>query len=161
MILFLFQVLTQHCRNIRSINITKCNHLNETGLKLLIKNNPNLLQVNLSFIKIINALLLTVVIHCKKLKYINLCGCVELDTGGLEILIYHQNNIQYLDLTNCSLLSEKCIIKAAVKFFKMKSILLSGIPSITDFAITKIYQHCKELKYLNVEGCSITYEPIR
>lgn len=103
----------------------------------------------------------SLIVNCSELTSLQLAGCEWLATGTIDALTYHQKNLQTVDFTKCTLLSERCLIKFVIKFTELKTLSLAFIPSVSDITMMTIAHHCAELENLNVDGCMVTIHAIK
>lgn len=158
---FHLQVLLSYCRNVRILNLSRCSWIDENDVKLFFENNPKIVQINLSHsLGVVNRVLQTLVVNCKKLKKINL-SYSDLSVGALESIIFHLDDLHTVDLSKCPLLTEKCLVKLVVKFHNIKNLFLMDVPAVSDRVLITISQHCKKLENLNIDKCTVNMSIIR
>lgn len=85
-----------------------------------------------------------------------------LTVGCLETLVFHQSNLQELNLSNCVNLSERSISILLNNFRDLRVLSLMFIPTVTDNVLFAMSKYSLKLRHLNLVGCtSITDKGIR
>uniref|UniRef100_A0A182QT12 C2H2-type domain-containing protein n=1 Tax=Anopheles farauti TaxID=69004 RepID=A0A182QT12_9DIPT len=149
-----FAVLSENCRNVRVINLARCNWLQDSILCPFLQRNRRLTKINLSdCLNITPRSMQPVIIGCKQLTTLKLSHCHWLTIGAMEALTLHHTKIQELDISHCAALNERCISVFLLNCRTLKTLSLSNVPAVTDNLLFAIAKHSKFIKNLNLVGC--------
>ncbi|XP_050078265.1 F-box/LRR-repeat protein 15 [Anopheles maculipalpis] len=149
-----FAVLAENCRNVRVINVARCNWLQDSVLCPLLKFNHKLTKINLSdCLNITPRSMQPIIIGCKQLTTLKLSHCHWLTIGAMEALTLHHTKIQELDISHCAALNERCITVFLLNCRMLQTLSLSNVPAVTDNLLLAIAKHSKFIKNLNLVGC--------
>jgi hypothetical protein len=146
--------------NLKSINIFHCN-INDTGLKYLYSNthtNTNTHKIIKLFLdknfNITNNGLQYISNNIINLKELSLNHCTNINDIGIEYLSKF-NNLIYLNLTNCYLISNKSLETISKHLQNLEYLLLQGCKTITNDGI-KDLNKLENLKELDLTYCNIS-----
>eukprot|EP01038_Epipyxis_sp_PR26KG_P005606 gene5606-7738_t len=141
------------CINLRSIFIANCYKITD---KSLIKfcSLPRLEEVDLSCCnKITDNSILELTKKCIYLKSLLLKGCNNITDLSIQQVTKTCPKIQLLDLIQCHLITDDSIIGLSMNSYETLSVLyLNGCFKITDNAIIKLINNCKLLQVLDISG---------
>lgn len=152
----LFQLLVElNSGRLRSLNLAKCQWLTDRILFTTLKK----CQSHLEEIVLSDCVNLTpysiqpVIINCKQLRVLKLSNCHWVSTGALEALGLHHNNIEDLDLSNCTVASPRCLLTMFWKFTALKVLNLERNQNVTDMMLAQLGISCKLLTMVNLSYC--------
>lgn len=149
-----FEVLANHCNNVRELSLAKCNWLDDRLLSTMLENNKNLTSVNLNDCNSITApSLQPIIIKCKNLKTLNLSKCYWLTVGAIDALVLHHNDLIDVDISHCNTIETKSLILLLHKFVNLKVLSLAYLGSVTDSVLLAMVKSCKKIQHLCLVGC--------
>ncbi|XP_058832847.1 F-box/LRR-repeat protein 20-like isoform X2 [Topomyia yanbarensis] len=89
-----------------------------------------------------------------ELKEINLSHCVHITEEGIEAMALNCPSLEAIDLSDCYHINNRCIDLLSKHLFRLSSLKLVRLPSLTIESINSILANCKLLKNINLRGCS-------
>ncbi len=101
--------------------------------------------------------------NCSELKSISVSGCSRV-TGraSFEVLCSYCRSITYLNLTNCSSVSDYAMTHFSENGMPMLShILMSGCNKVTNTGIEWLASGCPNLVLLNLKGTKVTLTSLK
>ncbi|KAG9291882.1 hypothetical protein G9A89_012167 [Geosiphon pyriformis] len=92
--------------------------------------------------------------YCPNIQTLQLSGCRNLDSGGIDILLSHLHNLQELNLSGLDLISTQnsCIRTLAKQCKRLKKVNLSWCRYLSSRDIEILVKGCKELTSLKLDG---------
>ena len=156
-------MLTQHCRNVHYLYLSKCNWITTESLEKFIRNNHHLHSITLNYCSSIGPKTFEPMIEsCHELHTLYLVKCIWVTSDIIESFTDSKlANLQCVDFSYCAKLSEHCIIDFVKKFRNLESVSLAYINSVSNSAMEVIATHLVHLKHLNIAGCSVTNAGLR
>ncbi|CRK93835.1 CLUMA_CG007362, isoform A [Clunio marinus] len=150
-----FQVVSEKCENLETINLNRNEWLTDECLvKLLNKNSKTLVNLSLNnCVNLTSIVLQPVIISCRKLKKLSLQSCYWLTIGCLETIAFHRTDLENLDLSKCKMISERCLIVILNNFRKLKTLSLASVTNVNDNVLFNISKRLTEIEHLNLFGC--------
>eukprot|EP01112_Ceratiomyxa_fruticulosa_P022650 TRINITY_DN8371_c0_g1_i2.p1 TRINITY_DN8371_c0_g1~~TRINITY_DN8371_c0_g1_i2.p1 ORF type:complete len:575 (-),score=75.04 TRINITY_DN8371_c0_g1_i2:62-1786(-) len=156
--------------------------LTDASITKILQNITQLDRLDLSGVKITDNSILALVPNCKKLSMLDLKGCKLLTDKSMVPLAQHCTFLHALFLDNCNQITDKSIIRIARNCPKLHILGIQGCVQITDEsiislsnnreklngldlnrcvqisdrAIISLAQGCRDLEWIQLEGCNLT-----
>ncbi|KAF1981486.1 RNI-like protein, partial [Aulographum hederae CBS 113979] len=126
--------------NLRILDLTDCNELNDAGVSKIVQCAPRLRNLVLAKCRqITDRAVMAITKLGKNLHYVHLGHCSRITDMGVLQLIKQCNRIRYIDFACCVNLTDKSIMELAT-LPKLKRIGLVKCSSITDRSIMSLAQ---------------------
>ncbi|XP_077194195.1 F-box and leucine-rich repeat protein 13 isoform X2 [Paroedura picta] len=166
------------CRNLQTLNVSKCQGLNDELMRLVSEGCPALLHLNLSHTDITNGTLRLLSRSFSNLQYLNLAycrkftdkglqylgsgrgchklisldlsGCLQISVDGFKNIAKSCSGIQHLTINDMPTLTDRCIQALVGKCQKIISIEFNEAPHVSDIAF-KALAECQLVK-IKIEG---------
>ncbi|RYG65258.1 hypothetical protein EON64_12300 [archaeon] len=145
--------------NLRELYLNKCEKVGNDALAwlgggagVLVQSLARLTCLDLGDCNISDAGLLAVARGCKRLRFLNLENCTLLTDKSLVELAKNCVCMQLANLTNCSQLTNKAAVAMGRSWKDLRSINLSRCPLITDKGVKALAWGCKGLQAVNLAG---------
>ncbi|KAK3095521.1 hypothetical protein FSP39_015599 [Pinctada imbricata] len=148
--------ITKYCTKLRSINLSMCHQFNGISLIRLFKDQSRAGKLEKLFFscrKIEYDVLLAAVENCVNLEHLDMAGLKIVTDDLLSKLAEHCPRLGWLGIKGCSQVTDEGLCNIA-RCCDLKTIVLSGLSSITDKAIFCIANHCHHLEEIYMNGCS-------
>lgn len=122
-------VLARFCRYLEEVSLDDCNQLTDYSCVSLAFYCPRLIYLNIASCNISDESLKAIGENCPNLKFIDISNCNRVRPKGIESLVKDCKNL-------LSFMSVAC-----------------GPTTMNDEALKVIGEHCRQLKFINLNGC--------
>jgi len=122
--------LARHGHRFVRVNLARCTHVSDIGLKALATAG-------------------------RRLRHLDLAFCDHITDVGIANIARRCPNLCHLDVTCCIQLTAAAIIVVGEHLRQIRTLLLRGCPSITDSGLHAIAKGCPMLEELSVWECSL------
>ena len=154
------QVLAEFCKDIYHLNLTRIPQFTEAGLVHVAKAGlSNLEYLNLyanSNIADSGFMTFAAESGCKKLQFLDLCGCKFLsDESAIQISISFPE-LRFLNLTWCVALNDSAMVDGVAKHLtKLDLLSIYGLTRMSDKAVEALIDSPlrQTLRTLDINGC--------
>ncbi|XP_008053314.1 F-box/LRR-repeat protein 13 isoform X2 [Carlito syrichta] len=141
---------------IRELNLSNCVHLSDLSIMKLSERCPNLNYLTLRNCEHLTDLGIEYIVNIFSLESIDLSGTVISD----EAFCRSSLNLEHLDVSYCSQLSDEIIKALAIFCTSLTSLSIAGCPKMTDSAIEMLSAKCQYLHILDISGCILLTDQI-
>uniref|UniRef100_A0A336K2Q1 CSON012005 protein n=1 Tax=Culicoides sonorensis TaxID=179676 RepID=A0A336K2Q1_CULSO len=144
------------------LDLTDCVSLNDTGLKVVVKNCPLLVYLYLRrCVQITDVGLKFVPAYCLNIKEISISDCINITDLGLYELAKLGANLRYLSVAKCERISDAGIKVIGRKCYKLRYLNARGCEAVSDDSINILARACTRLRALDVGKCDISDAGLR
>ncbi|XP_063697095.1 F-box/LRR-repeat protein 7-like [Culicoides brevitarsis] len=147
---------------LQHLDLTDCVSLNDTGLKVVVKNCPLLVYLYLRrCVQITDAGLKFVPAYCLNIKEISISDCINITDFGLYELAKLGANLRYLSVAKCERITDAGIKVIGRKCYKLRYLNARGCETVSDDSINILARACTRLRALDVGKCDISDAGLR
>jgi hypothetical protein len=134
------------CQSITYLDLTACSFI-DTNVLVSISKLSSLYTLILNECKNIQTNGLYSLSLCNNLHHIELHGCNQLDDRAIALLLDGVliDTLEYLDISNCYMITDESIIEHITKCISIKSLFIDGCSKLT---MNSIHAVCANLKML-------------
>nr|XP_036228793.1 F-box/LRR-repeat protein 7 [Bactrocera oleae]XP_036228794.1 F-box/LRR-repeat protein 7 [Bactrocera oleae]XP_036228796.1 F-box/LRR-repeat protein 7 [Bactrocera oleae]XP_036228797.1 F-box/LRR-repeat protein 7 [Bactrocera oleae]XP_036228798.1 F-box/LRR-repeat protein 7 [Bactrocera oleae] len=144
------------------LDLTDCVVLDDVGLKIVVKNCPQLVYLYLRrCIKITDAGLKFVPSFCIALKELSISDCVNITDFGLYELAKLGAVLRYLSVAKCDRVSDAGLKVIARRCYKLRYLNARGCEAVSDDSITVLAHSCPRLRALDIGKCDVSDAGLR
>ncbi|KAK6857794.1 hypothetical protein PG995_005493 [Apiospora arundinis] len=151
------------CSRVERLTLTNCKDLSDDGLIALVKNNPNLLaldisqdsKVNNEISKITEASIFAIADNCRKLQGLNVSGCKNISNESMIALAENCRYIKRLKLNDCDQLNDSAILAFANNCPNILEIDLHACSNIGNEPVTALLAKGQSLRELRLASCDL------
>ncbi|XP_011191999.1 F-box/LRR-repeat protein 7 [Zeugodacus cucurbitae] len=144
------------------LDLTDCVVLDDVGLKIVVKNCPQLVYLYLRrCIKITDAGLKFVPSFCIALKELSISDCVNITDFGLYELAKLGAILRYLSVAKCDRVSDAGLKVIARRCYKLRYLNARGCEAVSDDSITVLAHSCPRLRALDIGKCDVSDAGLR
>ncbi|KAK7912269.1 F-box domain-containing protein [Apiospora marii] len=151
------------CSRVERLTLTNCKDLSDDGLMALVKNNPNLLaldisqdsKVNNEVSKITEASIFAIAENCRKLQGLNVSGCKNISNESMIALAESCKYIKRLKLNDCDQLNDSAILAFANNCPNILEIDLHACSNIGNEPVTALLAKGQSLRELRLASCDL------
>ncbi|KAK8124040.1 SCF E3 ubiquitin ligase complex F-box protein grrA [Apiospora kogelbergensis] len=151
------------CSRVERLTLTNCKDLSDDGLIALVKNNPNLLaldisqdsKVNNEVSKITEASIFAIADNCRKLQGLNVSGCKNISNESMIALAESCKYIKRLKLNDCDQLNDSAILAFANNCPNILEIDLHACSNIGNQPVTALLAKGQSLRELRLASCDL------
>ncbi|KAK9451439.1 uncharacterized protein V1518DRAFT_369979 [Limtongia smithiae] len=160
------------CPNLVALDVSFCTQCDADGLLDILRTCKNLRELNLAGCRRVNEPLFMQKLHTttKNLQRLSLASCLDINDDAIRILLSGSDapipvdmltsvpevaklKLQYLNLSQCSLLTSRSLTDMAHLVPRLIELDLSGIPNITDAGMQALLPTTPNLTYIDCEDC--------
>ncbi|XP_050335691.1 F-box/LRR-repeat protein 7 [Bactrocera neohumeralis] len=144
------------------LDLTDCLVLDDVGLKIVVKNCPQLVYLYLRrCIKVTDAGLKFVPSFCIALKELSISDCVNITDFGLYELAKLGAVLRYLSVAKCDRVSDAGLKVIARRCYKLRYLNARGCEAVSDDSITVLAHSCPRLRALDIGKCDVSDAGLR
>nr|XP_013102660.1 unnamed protein product [Stomoxys calcitrans] len=144
------------------LDLTDCTSLDDVGLKIVVKNCPQLIYLYLRrCIQITDAGLKFVPSFCIALKELSVSDCVNITDFGLYELAKLGAVLRYLSVAKCDRVSDAGLKVIARRCYKLRYLNARGCEAVSDDSITVLARSCPRLRALDIGKCDVSDAGLR
>lgn len=144
------------CSNIQDLNLSGCKKIRDDGVRKIIQGCQCLLYLNLSFCKVSDLCLRDLGMYASELAFLSLANCTELtDAGAVALRKGTQcKKLQWLDLSGCRNFSSQGLQHLLEGVGNtLQALILNNITTLRSQVIITIGKTCTYLQHLSLLGC--------
>ncbi|GAB6022872.1 hypothetical protein CHUAL_006969 [Chamberlinius hualienensis] len=142
---------------IQYLDLTDCHSLEDPGLKVMVRNCPQLSHLYLRrCIRITDVGMKYVASYCVTLRELSVSDCSQLTDFGLYELAKLGPNLRYMSVAKCERMSDAGIKQIARHCYKLRYLNCRGCEAVSDDSLTVLARSCPRLRALDVGKCDIT-----
>ncbi|KAL0365926.1 UNVERIFIED_CONTAM: F-box protein SKP2A [Sesamum radiatum] len=146
--------IATHCHDLQELDLSKSFRLTDHSLYALAHGCPNLVRLNISGCSAFSDTLAFLTGFCRKLKFLNLCGCVRAASDrALKAIGYNCNKLQSLNLGWCDRVGDEGVKSLAYGCPDLRALDLCGCVLITDDSVIALANNCLHLRSLDLYYC--------
>lgn len=168
------------------LDLTDCMAIDDMGLKIVVKNCPQLVYLylrrciqvtgelawiwtrmiryhmnNFSYPKLIDAGLKFVPSFCVSLKELSVSDCLNITDFGLYELAKLGAALRYLSVAKCERVSDAGLKVIARRCYKLRYLNARGCEAVSDDSITVLARSCPRLRALDIGKCDVSDAGLR
>ncbi|XP_065362445.1 F-box/LRR-repeat protein 7 [Calliphora vicina] len=144
------------------LDLTDCTALDDVGLKIVVKNCPQLVYLYLRrCIQITDAGLKFVPSFCIALKELSVSDCLNITDFGLYELAKLGAALRYLSVAKCDRVSDAGLKVIARRCYKLRYLNARGCEAVSDDSITVLARSCPRLRALDIGKCDVSDAGLR
>ncbi|KAH8417412.1 hypothetical protein KR222_010894 [Zaprionus bogoriensis] len=144
------------------LDLTDCMAIDDMGLKIVVKNCPQLVYLYLRrCIQITDAGLKFVPSFCVSLKELSVSDCVNITDFGLYELAKLGAALRYLSVAKCERVSDAGLKVIARRCYKLRYLNARGCEAVSDDSITVLARSCPRLRALDIGKCDVSDAGLR
>ncbi|KAK8045790.1 F-box domain-containing protein [Apiospora saccharicola] len=151
------------CSRVERLTLTNCKDLSDDGLIALVRNNPNLLALDISqdskinneVSKITEASIFAIAENCRRLQGLNVSGCKNISNESMVALAESCKYIKRLKLNDCDQLNDSAILAFANNCPNILEIDLHACSNIGNEPITALLAKGQSLRELRLASCDL------
>ncbi|XP_061394773.1 F-box/LRR-repeat protein 7 [Musca vetustissima] len=144
------------------LDLTDCTAIDDVGLKIVVKNCPQLVYLYLRrCIQITDAGLKFVPSFCIALKELSVSDCVNITDFGLYELAKLGAVLRYLSVAKCDRVSDAGLKVIARRCYKLRYLNARGCEAVSDDSITVLARSCPRLRALDIGKCDVSDAGLR
>ncbi|ALC45890.1 CG4221 [Drosophila busckii] len=144
------------------LDLTDCLAIDDIGIKIVVKNCPQLVYLYLRrCIQITDAGLKFVPSFCVSLKELSVSDCVIITDFGLYELAKLGAALRYLSVAKCERVSDAGLKVIARRCYKLRYLNARGCEAVSDDSITVLARSCPRLRALDIGKCDVSDAGLR
>ncbi|KAH8244013.1 hypothetical protein KR032_012191 [Drosophila birchii] len=144
------------------LDLTDCMAIDDMGLKIVVKNCPQLVYLYLRrCIQITDAGLKFVPSFCVSLKELSVSDCLNITDFGLYELAKLGAALRYLSVAKCERVSDAGLKVIARRCYKLRYLNARGCEAVSDDSITVLARSCPRLRALDIGKCDVSDAGLR
>eukprot|EP00731_Ephydatia_muelleri_P003564 Em0001g3564a len=142
------------CHNLQDLNLSECQNLTDTVMENIARGCSGLLYLNLSFTNVTNSTIRILTKYCANLHYCSLAYCTGFNSKGLHPITTGNGcrKLVYLDLSGCTQLDSEATHSLGKGCPILNTLLLNDIPELSDSMILSLAAHCHTLRHISFMG---------
>ncbi|KAK5629632.1 hypothetical protein RRF57_005347 [Xylaria bambusicola] len=164
------KIISQHCRQLESLNLSWCKHMDAKGIKMVVLGCPKLTDLRAGEIKGFDSIeVAKAIFETNNLERLVLSGCADLTDDGLRTMVHGLNpeidiltdkpivpprKLRHLDLSRCSQLTDRGVKALGHLVPDLEGLQLNGCMELTDTALEPILASTPQLSHLELEELS-------
>ncbi|KAL7644487.1 UNVERIFIED_CONTAM: hypothetical protein RMT77_005319 [Armadillidium vulgare] len=139
------------------LDMTDCYGLQDQGLKVIVKNCPQLLHLYLRrCINITDVGVKHVASYCLMLREVSVSDCIQITDFGMYELAKLGPNLRYLSVAKCDQISDAGIKQIAKHCYKLRYLNVRGCEAVSDDSMEVVARSCPRLRALDIGKCDVT-----
>ncbi|XP_045132159.1 F-box/LRR-repeat protein 7-like isoform X3 [Portunus trituberculatus] len=139
------------------LDMTDCYALEDQGLKVIVKNCPQLLHLYLRrCINITDMGVKHMASYCLMLREVSVSDCVQITDFGMYELAKLGPNLRYLSVAKCDQISDAGIKQIARHCYKLRYLNVRGCEAVSDDSMEMVARSCPRLRALDIGKCDVT-----
>ncbi|XP_071531571.1 uncharacterized protein Fbxl7 isoform X1 [Panulirus ornatus] len=139
------------------LDMTDCYALEDQGLKVIVKNCPQLLHLYLRrCINITDTGVKHIASYCLMLREVSVSDCVQITDFGMYELAKLGPNLRYLSVAKCDQISDAGIKQIARHCYKLRYLNVRGCEAVSDDSMEMVARSCPRLRALDIGKCDVT-----
>ncbi|EDW97386.1 F-box/LRR-repeat protein 7 [Drosophila yakuba] len=144
------------------LDLTDCMAIDDMGLKIVVKNCPQLVYLYLRrCIQVTDAGLKFVPSFCVSLKELSVSDCLNITDFGLYELAKLGAALRYLSVAKCERVSDAGLKVIARRCYKLRYLNARGCEAVSDDSITVLARSCPRLRALDIGKCDVSDAGLR
>uniref|UniRef100_A0A1B0G6R9 F-box domain-containing protein n=1 Tax=Glossina morsitans morsitans TaxID=37546 RepID=A0A1B0G6R9_GLOMM len=144
------------------LDLTDCTSINDAGLKIIVKNCPQLIYLYLRrCVRISDAGLKYVPSFCIALRELSVSDCTDVTDFGLYELAKLGAALRYLSVAKCDGVSDAGLKVLARRCYKLRYLNTRGCEAVSDDSITILARSCPRLRALDIGKCDVSDAGLR
>ncbi|XP_014278552.1 F-box/LRR-repeat protein 7 [Halyomorpha halys] len=144
------------------LDLTDCNAVDDGGLRVIVRNCPQLVYLYLRrCTKITDAGIKFVPSFCSGLRELSVSDCTQVTDFGLYELAKLGATLRYLSVAKCVRVSDAGLKVIARRCYKLRYLNARGCEAVSDDALTVIARSCPRLRALDVGKCDVSDAGLR
>ncbi|XP_017784274.1 PREDICTED: F-box/LRR-repeat protein 7 [Nicrophorus vespilloides] len=144
------------------LDFTDCPSLQDNGLRIIVRNCPQLAYLYLRrCIQITDAGLKFVPSFCSGLRELSVSDCSNITDFGLYELAKLGAILRYLSVAKCDQVSDAGLKVVARRCYKLRYLNARGCEAVSDDAITVLARSCTRLRALDIGKCDVSDAGLR
>ncbi|XP_055680156.1 F-box/LRR-repeat protein 14 [Lutzomyia longipalpis] len=144
---------TEHTLPLEYLGLQDCQRLSDEALKYIAQGLPFLRSINLSFCVSVTDSGLKYLAKMPKLEELNLRACDNISDIGMAYLTEGGSSIFSLDVSFCDKIGDQALIHISQGLFHLRSLSLNA-SCITDDGLDRIAKSLHDLETLNIGQCN-------
>ena len=144
------------CSNIQDLNLSGCKGIRDDGLKMIVRECQCLLYLNLSFCKVTDLSMRYLGMYCEELAFLSLANCTELTDAGAAAIRKGTRckKLQWLDLSGCRNFSTEGLQELIAGCgATLGALILNHITTLRGAVLAEVARQCHELQHISILGC--------
>ncbi|XP_044269488.1 F-box/LRR-repeat protein 7 [Tribolium madens] len=147
---------------VQYLDLTDCSGLQDSGLRVIVHNCPQLTHLYLRrCVQITDAGLKFVPSFCTDLKELSVSDCVNITDFGLYELGKLGPVLRYLSVAKCHQVSDAGLKVIARRCYKLRYLNARGCEAVSDDAIIFLARSCTRLCALDIGKCDVSDAGLR
>ncbi|XP_068237879.1 F-box/LRR-repeat protein 7 isoform X1 [Palaemon carinicauda] len=139
------------------LDMTDCYALEDQGLKVIVKNCPQLLHLYLRRChNITDTGVKHIASYCLMLREVSVSDCVQITDFGMYELAKLGPNLRYLSVAKCDQISDAGIKQIARHCYKLRYLNVRGCEAVSDDSMEMVARSCPRLRALDIGKCDVT-----
>ncbi|KAF2352175.1 Leucine-rich repeat [Trinorchestia longiramus] len=139
------------------LDMTDCYGLHDPGLKVIVRNCPQLLHLYLRrCINITDVGIKHIASYCQTLREASISDCVQVTDFGMYELAKLGPNLRYLSVAKCDQISDAGIKQIARHCYKLRYLNVRGCEAVSDDSMEMVARSCPRLRALDIGKCDVT-----
>ncbi|KAI1306360.1 F-box domain-containing protein [Xylaria venustula] len=161
------KIISQHCHQLESLNVSWCKHMDATGVKMVVRGCLKLKDLRAGEIRGFESIeCARAIFETNNLQRLVLSGCIELTDDALKTMVHGlqpeldiltdrpivpPRKIRYLDLSRCSQLTDRGVKSLGYLVPELEVLRLNSCRELTDAALEPIIASAPRLIHLELE----------
>ncbi|XP_031626807.1 F-box/LRR-repeat protein 7 isoform X2 [Contarinia nasturtii] len=139
------------------LDLTDCYGIDDSGLKTIVKNCPQLVYLYLRrCTQITDYGLKFVPSFCTALRELSVSDCVNITDFGLYELAKLGATLRYLSVAKCDQVSDAGLKVIARRCYKLRYLNCRGCEAVSDDSIIMLAHSCARLRALDIGKCDVS-----
>ncbi|XP_025835657.1 F-box/LRR-repeat protein 7 [Agrilus planipennis] len=148
--------------HIQYLDLTDCPALQDSGLRVIVRNCPQLAYLYLRrCVQITDGGLKFVPSFCSGLRELSVSDCCNITDFGLYELAKLGATLRYLSVAKCDQVSDAGLKVIAKRCYKLRYLNVRGCEAVSDDAITVLARSCTRLRALDIGKCDVSDAGLR
>eukprot|EP00899_Mesostigma_viride_P014206 jgi/Mesvir1/22787/Mv14175-RA.1 len=148
------QAVAGSCRDLRSLKLTHCYKLTDKGVRALADSCRSLDTLDVSLCKGVTDISIRAVVSaCRQLRCLKASFCEGVTDASVQAAAENCPELRQLSLAHCHRVTDASIVAVATYCGKLRLLNVGHCPDVTDAGIRAIGERCSDLARLVVEGC--------
>ncbi|KAI1817207.1 RNI-like protein [Poronia punctata] len=144
------------CSRVERLTLTSCSMLTDVGVTPLVKNNHNLMALDLSNDhSITETTIIAIAENCRKLQGLNISGCRQVSNESLIQLAKSCRYIKRLKLNDCQQLTDEAVLAFAAHCPNILEMDLHQCPQIGNEPVTALLSNQRSLREFRLANCEL------
>lgn len=145
-----------YCQNLQDLNLSEAQGINEDVVQSIGKGCKGLLYLNLSYCYVTDSILRILFKHYSSLSFLSLGHCIQFTSKGLFSITSGKGcrRLSYLDLCGCTQLLADGLGYISKGCQILNTLVMDDIPDCDDAMIFQLASHCRTLRHISFMGGS-------